>query len=144
MKYLFLIAIFSFTFACKNRDINEGEEFRPRPVQDSFDDSHFTKVTVDGVEYIMMERDNNNPHEGFGFMAFRANKLIEKQDSVFAYLKAIQAFQNKIYSRMYNVSEDEAKNEFDRTFEEFLFMEIDELNSLQQEDLTNSKTISNE
>jgi len=140
MKYLFFIIMLPFFLSCKNRDINEGEEFRPRPVQDNFDDSHFTKVTVDGVEYIMMERDNNNPHEGFGFMAFRANKLLEKQDSVFAYLKAMQTFQNKIYARMYNVSEEEAQNEFEQRFEEFLFMEIDEFKSLEKEDLINQNT----
>lgn len=137
MRYFFLVVVLLVIHGCKNKDINEGEEFRPRPVQDNFDDSHFTKVTVDGVEYIMMERDNNNPHEGFGFMAFRANNLLEKQDSIFAYLKAMQSFQNKIYSRMYNISEEQAEADFDREFQRYLFLELDELNSLEREELVN-------
>ena len=131
------ILVLLVAFGCSNRDINEGEEFRPRAVQDSFDDSHFTKVTVDGVEYLMMERDNNNPHEGFGFMAFRANKVLEKQDSIISYLKAMQVYQNKMYARMFNLSEEEAQNQFDKTFEEFLLLEIDELLELEKQELTN-------
>jgi len=139
MKYLSLIIIICGLISCENKDINEGEEFRPRSVKDSFDDSHFTKVTVDGVEYLMMERDNNNPHEGFGFMAFRANKLIEKQDSMMLYLRAMQHFQNKIYSRMYNISEEEAHAQFERAFNELLLSGIAELQALKQEVLTNEK-----
>ena len=138
MKKLWsLILIISLT-ACQNRDINEGEEFRPRPVKDNFDDSHFTKVVVDGVEYIMMERDNNNPHEGFGFMAFRANKLMEKQDTIISYLKAMQIYQNKMYARMFNLSEEAAQAQFQDTFYEFLLLENEELSRLEGEDLTNS------
>ncbi|MBC6399880.1 MAG: hypothetical protein GDA37_02500 [Ekhidna sp.] len=133
MKYLTLLLIISGLLSCENKNINEGEEFRPRPLQDSFDNSHFTKVTVDGVEYLMMERDNNNPHEGFGFMAFRANILMERQDSIMSYLKAMQYFQNKIYSRMYNISEEEAQIRFDQTFSELLLRESTKLKALKQE-----------
>ncbi|MBC6427053.1 MAG: hypothetical protein GDA51_11455 [Ekhidna sp.] len=133
MKYLTLLLIISGLLSCENKNINEGEEFRPRPLQDSFDNSHFTKVTVDGVEYLMMERDNNNPHEGFGFMAFRANILMERQDSIMSYLKAMQYFQNKIYSRMYNISEEEAQIRFDQTFSELLLRESTKLKALEQE-----------
>ncbi|MBC6409262.1 MAG: hypothetical protein GDA42_02215 [Ekhidna sp.] len=133
MKYLPLLLIISGLLSCENKNINEGEEFRPRPLQDSFDNSHFTKVTVDGVEYLMMERDNNNPHEGFGFMAFRANILMERQDSIMSYLKAMQYFQNKIYSRMYNISEEEAQIRFDQTFSELLLRESTKLKALEQE-----------
>ncbi len=138
MKNVAIFIMLIFTFSCRNRDINEGEEFRPRAVQDSFDDSHFTKVTIDGVEYIMMERDNNNPHEGFGFMAFRANTLLEKQDSIISYLKAMQVYQNKMYARMFNLSEEEAQKQFQETFESFLLLELGELLELGKEDLTNN------
>lgn len=121
--------------SCQNKDINEGEEFRPRAVSDSFEDSHFQRVKVDGVEYLMMERDNNNPHEGFGFMAFRANTLVEKQDTVLAYLKTFQTFQIKIYARLSNISEAQAKTEFDQLFLENLLLEKKELDELEQEDL---------
>lgn len=140
MKKIAIIFLIVLT-SCENSDINEGEEFRPRAVRDTFNDTHFTKVVVDGVEYLMTERDNNNPHEGFGFMAFRANKLIEKQDSVLSYLRAIQAIQNKIYARMYNMSQMEAQAEFDALFVEFLDLENAELEILQREDLINTENI---
>lgn len=131
-----MISVLFLALGCQNRDINEGEEFRPRAVRDNFDDTHFTKVVVDGVEYLMTERDNNNPHEGFGFMAFRANKLIEKQDSVLSYLRAMQVFQNKMYARMYNLSEEDAQAQFEQVFSQFLNMEK-ELETLEKEDLKN-------
>ena len=137
MRYLSLLIMISGLISCKNKDINEGEEFRPRPVQDNFDYSHFTKVTVDGVEYLMMERDNNNPHEGFGFMAFRANKLMERQDSIMSYLRAMQYFQNKIYARIYDLSEKDAQAQFDDAFSDFLLSKITELKALEQEILIN-------
>ncbi len=137
MRKLLISGILVLFFSCENRDINEGEEFRPRELQDNFDHSNFTLVTVDGVEYLMMERDNNNPHEGFGFMAYRANKLLEKQDSILSYLKSIQYFQNKVYTRMYEISEDSGKIEFETKFQEFLFMEKKELNELGKKDLIN-------
>ena len=131
-------------FGCSNKDINEGEEFRLRAVKDSFDNVEFAKVTVDGVEYLMMERDNNNPHEGFGFMAFRANKVIEKQDSIISFLKAMQFYQNKMYARMYNLSEEEAQYQFDATFEEFLSLEMKELQDLDREDLSSTEASTEE
>lgn len=147
MRGLFTLCILcsiALLIACENRDINEGEEFRPRAVKDNFDDTHFTKITVDGVEYIMTERDNNNPHEGFGFMAFRANKLMEKQDTIISYLRTMQHFQNKLYSRMYRISEDSAQNEFEAKFIEYLLQETRELEELEREDLVNTKTETSE
>ena len=135
---LILVTILLLALAsCENKDINEGEKFRPRELHDDFNDSHFTKVTVDGVEYLMMERDNNNPHEGFGFMAFRANKVLEKQDSIISYLKAMQFFQNKMYSKLYNKSEDAGNTEFEEKFLEYLSNEKNELNALEGEKLIN-------
>ena len=140
MKKLSWIGILMLTtfLGCENKDINEGEEFRPRAVKDSFEDTHFTKIEVDGVEYILTERDNNNPHEGFGFMAFRANKLIEKQDTLLAYLKTMQHFQNKVYAKMYNISEDSGQTEFEAKFLEFIAQETRELEQLERTDLINS------
>lgn len=142
MKKLITILSFSLLLlGCQNHDINEGEEFRLRAVKDSFDNVEFAKVTVDGVEYLMMERDNNNPHEGFGFMAFRANKVIEKQDSIISFLKAMQFYQNKMYARMFNLSEEEAQAQFDESFQNFLSLEMKELQNLNREDLQSSETV---
>jgi hypothetical protein len=144
MKKLLLLGTIILFASCENKDINEGEEFRPRAVNDNFDDTHFTKIKVDGVEYIMTERDNNNPHEGFGFMAFRANKLMEKQDTLISYLKTIQFFQNKLYSRMYGISQDSGQAEFEAVLLEFLKLETKELEELEREDLVNTKIESEE
>ena len=140
MKKLWIIGLITIFVSCENKDINEGEEFRPRAVKDSFEDTHFTKIVVDGVEYILTERDNNNPHEGFGFMAFRANTMLEKQDTLISYLKTMQYFQNKMYSRMYGISEDSGQAEFESKFLEFLEEETKELRELQQEDLVNTSS----
>ncbi|SNT31004.1 hypothetical protein SAMN05421640_3343 [Ekhidna lutea] len=139
MKKIIFIGLTILLAGCENKDINEGEEFRPRAVNDSFDDTHFTKITVDGVEYLMTERDNNNPHEGFGFMAFRANKLMEKQDTIISYLKAMQFFQNKVYARMYGISADSGQAEFEDKLQEFFLLETKELEELEREDLSNTK-----
>ena len=139
MKKLIIICVALSILSCENRDINEGEEFRPRAVNDSFEDTHFTKVTIDGVEYIMTERDNNNPHEGFGFMAFRANTMLEKQDTIISYLRTMQYFQNKMYSQMFNISEDSGQVAFDAKFLEFIARETRELEELEREDLVNAE-----
>ncbi len=139
MKKLAFVCVLILLMGCENKDINEGEEFRPRAVKDSFEDTHFTKVVVDGVEYILTERDNNNPHEGFGFMAFRANKLMEKQDTIISYLKTMSYFQSKMYARLYGISEDSGQAEFENKFLEFLASETKELQELEREDLVNTK-----
>ncbi len=143
MKKLATLFFFCSLLACDNHDINEGEEFRLRAVKDSFDNVEFAKVTVDGVEYLMMERDNNNPHEGFGFMAFRANKVIEKQDSIISYLRTMQFYQNKMYARMFDLSEAEAQAQFNASFQDFLSLEMKELEDLNREDLNSTESINN-
>ena len=82
--------------SCENRDLNEGEAFKPREIHEKIT-FHFDRITVDGIEYLILEKDNNNPHEGFGFMAFRANKLMEKQDTLLAYLRVNMELQNQIF-----------------------------------------------
>lgn len=144
MRNLVVLFCIVVLVGCENKDINEGEEFRPRAVRDNFDNTHFTKVTVDGVEYLMTERDNNNPHEGFGFMAFRANKLMEKQDTIISYLKTMQYFQSKMYARMFNISEEEALQQYQESFEYYLLLEKADLLKLEQQDLINDTSVTAE
>lgn len=106
---LILVLLFS---SCKNRDINEGEEFKPREVNEDYQNFHFNKIVYDGVEYLITERDNNNPHEGFGFMAYKANKLEQKQDSILSYLQAVAEIQKRIYAKLYNLTEEQVEDEF--------------------------------
>jgi len=140
MKY-FTFASFALLFivSCENRDLNEGEKFRPREVHDSFQDSHFAKVTIDGVEYLMMERDNNNPHEGFGFMAYRGNNMIEKQDTALAYLRAIFELQIRVYAESTGKDMDDARAESNMLFRSFLKEEEKDLFRLEQDSLSSDE-----
>lgn len=136
MKILsILILSFFLIFSCENRDLNEGEEFRPMELNDSFQGSHFAEITVDGVEYLMMERDNNNPHEGFGFMAFRGNTLIEKQDTALAYLKAIYELQVRIYAQGSSRDLESIREESELLFLSFLKEEESDLLQLEMDSL---------
>ena len=137
-KLSYLLFIPLILVSCKNRDLNEGEEFRPRVLEDSFDDSHFTRVTVDGVEYLMLERDNNNPHEGFGFMAFRANTLLEKEDTVIAYLKSISDLQVQYFATLSRKSEQDVRDDFNMLFKKHLKEKQVELDHLELDSLTTS------
>lgn len=126
----FLILI--LLLGCENRDINEGEQFRPREVHDSFNAVTFSTVNVDGIEYLMLERDNNNPHEGFGFMAFRANRMIEKQDSLLAHMKTIGEMQSKMYARLFGVNEEEGTALYEQLFNVYLQAQQEELTTLEE------------
>ena len=103
---LFAVALL-FVTACKNRSINEGEDFRPKEIHENID-YHFDKIRVDGVEYLILSRDNNNPHEGFGFMAFRANQLLQRQDSAMAYMRTLLQLQKEMYASQFNIPLEEA------------------------------------
>ncbi|REE02156.1 hypothetical protein [Marinoscillum furvescens] len=119
---------------CENRDINEGEQFKPREIHEDIM-VHFDKITVDGIEYLILEKDNNNPHEGFGFMAFRANKLMEKQDSLLAHMRTIQELQIKTLAAVSRRSVEDVTAETEEIFLRYLNIEQDELNQLEQNNL---------
>lgn len=144
MKYLqSIIATILFTsllLACENRDINEGEQFKPREIHEDIT-FHFDKIEVDGIEYLILEKDNNNPHEGFGFMAFRANKMMEKQDSMIAHLRTIQDIQIRIYAAMTRRPLPQIEEEANDLFQYYLDSESVELEKLEQNQLKSSNTI---
>ena len=135
MRNLLILGLLIALGACENRELNEGEEFRPRSLHDTFQDEHFTKVTVDGVEYLMLERDNNNPHEGFGFMAFRANILLEKQDTVIAYLKAMSDLQVEYLARISREDPETVRADFEDLLSVHLKEEEGELELLELDSL---------
>lgn len=114
---------------CKNRNINEGQAFRPREIHENIS-FHFDKITVDGIEYLILEKDNNNPHEGFGFMAFRANRLVAKQDTLLAYIKTLTDLQAKTYAAVSDKSLEEVLSETNVMLLQYLQEEVDELNEL--------------
>ena len=103
----FIPLILILIIGCKNQSLSEDEKFATREIHENVQ-WHFDKIDVDGVEYLILEKDNNNPHEGFGFMSIRANNILQKQDSILDYLKANQQMQAKLYASLYNVSEKKA------------------------------------
>ena len=124
MKNLLYVLLLTLVMsACENRDINEGEEFRPREVNEDFQQFHFNRIVYDGVEYLITERDNNNPHEGFGFMAFSGNRMIEEQDSLMAHLKTIGDMQAKIYARLHGISDAAGDSLYEAIFNFYLRQE---------------------
>ncbi len=133
MKKLLVILILSIVtiafHGCHNRDLTEGEEFKPREIHENII-FNFDKITVDGIEYLILEKDNNNPHEGFGFMAFRANKLMEKQDSVIALLKTIKDIQSLTYTHISGQSREKVQEEVDQLYKFYLNEEENELDAL--------------
>ncbi|WP_258104809.1 hypothetical protein [Marinoscillum sp. MHG1-6] len=132
-----------FLIGCENKDLTEGEAFKPREIHEEIS-FHFDKVTVDGIEYLILEKDNNNPHEGFGFMAFRANKLMEKQDTVISLLKTIKEQQNEVLSAITGQSLREVRYRSDKMFERFLEEESSEFLKLEGKDLSGKSSLSEE
>ena len=125
-------------YGCENRDINEGEAFRPREIHEDIV-FNFDKITVDGIEYLILEKDNNNPHKGFGFMAFRANKLMEKQDTVMAYLRTMRDFQVLTYAAISKRPVEQVNEDFNRLFNYYLNEEETELLQLEESNLRSSR-----
>lgn len=119
---------------CKNRDINEGEAFQPREIHENIS-FHFDKITVDGIEYLILEKDNNNPHEGFGFMAFRANKLVAKQDTILAYMKTLTELQIRTYAAASGKTVEAVTSEANELLKFHLDEEISEITKLESNNL---------
>lgn len=117
--------------SCENKSLHDADDFKPREIHEQMP-MNFDKVEIDGVEYLVLEKDYNNPHEGFGFMAFRANKLIEKQDTVLAYLKTISDMQVLMYQRMFGVNTAQARALRDTIFDKNLSLEEYELYQLEK------------
>jgi hypothetical protein len=94
---------------CENREINGDENmvqtYSDLPLDDI--EQHFQKIWLDDVQYFILERDRNNPHEGFGFMALKGNVLINKQDSIIAYFQTSMQAQAEILSILKKTSVDD-------------------------------------
>ena len=135
-KYaILLISLWVFTSSCENKALNDSEEFRPREIHDEVQ-FHFDRIEVDGVDYLILEKDNNNPHEGFGFMAFRANVLLEKQDTVLAYLKTITEMQSHLYAQLSRKSIEKSMAFTDSIFNKNLETQLQEIKELEESTLT--------
>jgi hypothetical protein len=127
---------------CQNRPLQDNSEMKPREIHEDIE-FHFDAITVDGVEYLILEKDNNNPHEGFGFMAFRANKMIEKQDTLLAYMRTITQMQALIYAKTYNKSIQEGQEFVENLYQENLQNRTEEIYQLESKKLTNKSNEQN-
>ena len=136
MRYIVVaFAMVLVAGACENRALHDSEEFKPREIHENIE-FHFDPIEVDGVEYLILEKDNNNPHEGFGFMAFRANRLIEKQDSVIAYLRTILEMQEMIYAKSYNIDTAAARRLSGAILQKNIDAQLSEIRRLEERDLS--------
>lgn len=134
-NYFYILTAVLIFFSCENRALHDGEEFKPRIIHEDTELS-FDRIEIDGIEYLILEKDYNNPHEGFGFMAFRANVLMEKQDSVIAHLRTVSDMQTMIYARLFNVSEENARALRDSLYEQNLTTENYDFDELEKSRLS--------
>ncbi|MFY0605317.1 MAG: hypothetical protein JXR10_01295 [Cyclobacteriaceae bacterium] len=139
---LLIVTVSSLVFvsSCENRDLNEGEAFKPREIHENII-FNFDKITVDGIEYLILEKDNNNPHEGFGFMAFRANKMMEKQDTILAYLKTIRDLQVRNYAAISRRNLDDVVRESDELLLYHLEEEQADFDRLESSELRSTREV---
>ncbi|MFT4737662.1 MAG: hypothetical protein ACI8QD_002622 [Cyclobacteriaceae bacterium] len=121
--------------SCENRPLHDNQVVRPRELHEDIE-FHFDEIMVDGVEYLILEKDNNNPHEGFGFMAFRGNRLLQKQDTILAYMRTATQMQTLIYAKLYNKSLEESRELVNQVYSENLRVELDEISQLEQRRLS--------
>lgn len=105
-----------WTISCENRDVGSTEGPNFREIHEDIQ-YHFDLVEIDGNEYYILERDRNNPHEGFGFMAMKANRSIANQDSIKAYLKTVLDIQTQILARQTNQPLKEVEKSIDTLFD---------------------------
>ena len=127
-----ILLVLIISIGCENQSLSEDEKFSTREIHENVQ-WHFDKIEVDGAEYLILEKDNNNPHEGFGFMSIRANTLLQKQDSILAYLRANQQMQAKIYAALNGISEEDALAINDRLYNQSLMSQSQELQDLSEQ-----------
>tara|TARA_B110000240_G_C13087623_1_gene278652 strand:+ start:63 stop:488 length:426 start_codon:yes stop_codon:yes gene_type:complete len=127
-----ILLVLIISSGCENQSLSEDEKFSTREIHENVQ-WHFDKIEVDGAEYLILEKDNNNPHEGFGFMSIRANTLLQKQDSILAYLRANQQMQAKIYAALNGISEEDALAINDRLYNQSLMSQSQELQDLSEQ-----------
>lgn len=90
-----------------NREVSIDQGPGVREIHDNIE-VHFDEVTVNGVEYLILEKDRNNPDEGFGFMALKGNLIVNHTDSAIAYLRTVIEVQAKILAKLDTISERQA------------------------------------
>lgn len=101
--------------SCENRDVNHADGPNFSEIHEDIQ-YHFDQVEIEGHEYYILERDRNNPHEGFGFMAMKANSTISNQDSIKAYLKTLIDLQTQQLAAQNGSSIEDAESKVNELF----------------------------
>lgn len=117
-SYLVWLSLVGILTACENREVNHEDGPNFREIHENIQ-YHFDEVVIDGLNYYVLERDRNNPHEGFGFMALDGRNLVAKQDSSIAYLKTILEMQVRLNAKLSNISYEQSEQETDALFKYF-------------------------
>ncbi|MEO9802109.1 MAG: hypothetical protein ABJF04_02625 [Reichenbachiella sp.] len=115
-NYSSLVLLMLCFSSCENRDVNHDDGPNFSEIHEDIQ-YHFDQVEIDGHEYFILERDRNNPHEGFGFMAMKANTSIDNQDSIKAYLKTLLDVQIQLLAAQNKTSINQTKDEVNELFE---------------------------
>ena len=118
--FLLVILFLSVLASCgPNREVSIDQGPGVREIHDDIE-LHFDEVTVNGVEYLILEKDRNNPDEGFGFMALKGNLIVNHTDSAIAYLRTVIEVQAKIIARLDTISERQAMQQINGILEQNL------------------------
>lgn len=109
---IYISAFLLLTSSCENREVNPetGPDFSE--IHDNLE-YHFDRVKIDGYEYLILERDRNNPHEGFGFMALNGTRIGGNQDTLRAYLKTVLEVQSEILGLLNEEPKEDAASRID-------------------------------
>lgn len=102
-------------WSCENRDVNHADGPNFSEIHEDIQ-YHFDQIDIDGHQYYILERDRNNPHEGFGFMAMKADRVIQNQDSIKAYLKTMLEVQTQILAAQRGATYEDTKVEVDNLY----------------------------
>jgi len=120
ISYFVLLSLIALS-SCKNKDVNPiNNDTLPMHERKPIKDSDFDTVTIEGSTYYIMERDRNNPHEGFGFMALKGTDILNKQDSILAYQQLLLSNQIRILERLENIPAADLEYEMQQQLEIFL------------------------
>ena len=105
--------------SCKNEEISDDSIYTFREIHEDVQ-WHFDQIELGNSNYYILERDRNNPHEGFGFMAFNGDRLTGKQDTLIALMKANLYANARILSKLNRTDPDEELEALMNIFDEYL------------------------
>lgn len=111
-KLIVILIAVSLLFSCKNREVNPETGPNFSEIHENLE-YHFDRIKIDGYEYFILERDRNNPHEGFGFMALNGTRIGENQDTIMAYLKTVLEVQTQLMAKLNNETPDKSASKID-------------------------------